>query len=224
MSVTNARRTSLADKLCKGYMDTFELKKEQKRLAEKVVLKDDPVKVKTIGGTECLATGNKLLACVVVCEYPSLKLIEKKTYLLPDPLPYKAGFLAYREMPAIIEAYNKLEQEPDLILVKGAGIAHPRKFGMASHLGIALNKPTIGVTQKLLSGKIQGGKIMLHNDIVGFEIKTKEHANPVYASPGHLVSLGSVLKIVSKTIKYPHKMPEPLHLARKIAKRKVKDL
>src|SRR3989338_1373149 len=152
-------------------MDTFELKKEQLKLAPKVELKDGFTRIKTIGGAACFPVGNKLLAGGVVCEFPSLNLLEKHTYLLSDPLNYIPGFSAYREMPALIEAYNQLEQEPDLLLVNGVGIAHPRKIGLASHLGLALNLPTIGITSKLLAGKVQQGKIILNNEVVGFEIK-----------------------------------------------------
>ncbi|PIZ51227.1 hypothetical protein COY27_04350 [Candidatus Woesearchaeota archaeon CG_4_10_14_0_2_um_filter_33_13] len=204
-------------------MDTFELKKEQSKLANKIIVKDLFDKIKTIGGAECIALGEKILAVVVVCEFPSLKMIEKKTYLLSSPLPYKPGYQAYREMPALMEAYNQLSEEPDILLVKGFGINHPRKFGMAAHLGLALNQPTIGVTQKNIVGKVEKGKIIFQNDIVGFEITTKEHANPVYVSPGHGVSLGSALDLVSKIILPPHKMPEPLHISHKIAKKKVND-
>lgn len=203
-------------------MDIFELKKEQLKLKEKIEVRDGFDKIKLIAGADCYPLNHKLIACVTVCEYPSLKLIETKTYLLNDPLPYLSGFLAYREMPAIIEAFNQLDNEPDLILVKGAGIAHPRKIGMASHLGLVLNKPTIGLTQKLLVGKVEQGKIILDNEIVGFEIKTREHANPIYVSPGHLVSLGSALNMIKETIIPPHKMPEPLHLARKFSKKEGK--
>lgn len=87
-----------------------------------------------------------------------------------------------------------------------------------------MNKPTIGITKNLLLGRIESGKIMLDNDIVGFEIKTKEHANSLFVSPGHLVSLGSTLNIIPKTIQFPHKMPEPIHLAHKIAKKKLGEL
>jgi len=204
-------------------MDTFELKKEQSKLANKIIVKDLFDKIKTIGGAECIALGEKILAVVVVCEFPSLKMIEKKTYLLSSPLPYKPGYQAYREMPALMEAYNQLSEEPDILLVKGFGINHPRKFGMAAHLGLALNQPTIGVTQKNIVGKVEKGKIIFQNDIVGFEITTKEHANPVYVSPGHGVSLGSALDLVSKIILPPHKMPEPLQISHKIAKKKVND-
>jgi deoxyribonuclease V len=205
-------------------MDLYELKKEQYKLAQKVILKDGFTKIKTIGGVDCAQVKDKLIACAVVCEFPSLKLIEKQTFILPDPLPYRPGFLAYREMPAIIEAFNKLEQEPDLLLVDGPGILHPRKFGMASHLGLALNKPTIGLTNKFSIGHVENGKIYLDNEIVGFEIETREHANPLYLSPGHLISLGACLRIIQQCIKYPHKLPEPLHLAHQLVNKERKKL
>ena len=205
-------------------MDLYELKKEQRKLAPKIILQDGFNKIKTISGVDCAQDKNKLLACVVVCEFPSLKLLEKKTFLLPDPLPYRPGFLAYREMPAIIEAFNRLDIEPDLILVDGSGILHPRKLGMASHLGLALNKPTIGVTKKFFIGQIENGKVYLDKELAGFEIKTKEQAKPLYISPGHLISLGTTLQIIRQTIKPPHKLPEPLHLAHRLAKKEMKKL
>ena len=204
-------------------MDTFELKKEQGRLARKVILHDDFTKVRTIGGVECVNADNKLIAVVVVCEYPSMKLLRKKTYILSDPLPYQPGFAAYREMPAIIEAYNLLDEEPDILIVKGSGILHPRRMGLATHLGLILNKPTIGVTEKLMIGNIENGKIFLGPELCGFEVKTREHSNSVYISPGHFMSLGSCLRIVRESIQYPHKMPEPLHISHKIGKKMVKE-
>lgn len=205
-------------------MDLLELKKEQRKLSEKIVLKDTFTKIKTIGGVDCAQDKNKLLACAVVCEFPSLKLLEKQTAILSDPLPYRPGFLAYREMPALIEAFNRLETEPDLILVDGSGILHPRKLGMASHLGLALNKPTIGVTKTFFVGKIDKGKIYLDNELSGFEIRTRNHANPLYVSPGHLVSLGTCLNIIQQSLKPPHKLPEPLHLAHRLAKKEMERL
>jgi len=203
-------------------MDTFELKKEQDKLAQRVQLQDSFTKIKTIGGVDCVQKDNKLLACVVVLEYPSLKFLEKKTAVLHDPLPYRPGFLAYREMPAIIEAFNMLEQEPDVLLVDGTGILHPRKLGMASHLGLALNQPTIGVNSKLHLGNVENGKIYFNNEFLGFEVKTREHATPIYVSPGHLITLGTSLQTVQRSIQHPHKLPEPLHLAHKLAKKEIK--
>ena len=203
-------------------MDIYELKREQSRFAQRVELQDRFARIKTIGGVDCAQINNKLVASVVVCEYPSMNLIEKKSFVLSDPLPYVTGFLAYREMPAIIEAFNKLENEPDLVLVDGTGILHPRKLGLASHLGLSLNIPTIGVIKKPFCGQIENSKVYLGKELVGFEIKTREHASPLYVSPGHLVSLGSCLKIIKDSIKPPHKLPEPIHIAHRVAKKKVK--
>ncbi len=130
-------------------MDTFELRREQLKLAPKIVLNDSFKEIKTLGGAVCLQMGNKLLACIVVCEFPSFKVKEQKTYVLDNPLPYRPGFTAYREMPAIIEAFNQLDEEPDILLVKGAGVLHQHNMGVASHLGLALNMSTIGVQDKV---------------------------------------------------------------------------
>ena len=205
-------------------MDTTELKREQFKLAPRIVLRDGFNKVNTIGGADWIQVENKLISCVTICEFPSLKLKEKVTFVLDNPLPYKPGFLAYRAMPAIIEAFNKLNEEPDLLLVKGNGILHPRKIGIASHVGLVLNQATIGIIDKLSLGKVEKGKVLNHGEIFGFEVKPKGHAKPIYVSPGHQISLGSSLQIIQKTIVYPHKMPEPLHIAHKILKKKVKEM
>lgn len=200
-------------------MDLFELKREQEKLSHRISLRDTFSEIRAIGGAVCQQMGNKLLASVVVCEFPSFKIKEKKNYLLENPLPYKPGFEAYREMPAIIEAFNRLEEEPDIMLVKGPGILQPRRLGIASHLGLALNIPTIGVQDALHFGTVQDGKVLVDGEILGFEIKTKEHSNPIYVSPGHNISLGTMLNIVTKTIVPPHKLPEPLHLAHKLGRK-----
>ncbi|MEK6905254.1 MAG: endonuclease V, partial [Nanoarchaeota archaeon] len=151
--------------------------------------------------------GNKLLATVVVCEFPSFEVKEYKSYVLDNPLPHKLGFEAYREIPAIIEAVNQLDEEPEVLLVKGSGVLHPRRIGIASHLGLELNIPTIGVQDKLTFGTLQEGKIILDGTVLGFEIKTKEFSNPLFVSPGHNISVKTALDIVSKSIVHPHKLP-----------------
>ena len=198
-------------------MDNYELKKEQLRLAPKIILKDNFEKINKVAGIYAAQYNKQIKAFVIVCEFPSFKILEKKSYTLDDPLAVAPEFNAYREMPAMIEAYNQLEIEPDLILVKGPVIAHPRKIGIASHLGLALNKPTLGVTDKLIYGNIEQGKIIINNEIRGFEVKTREYANPLYLSPGYMISLGSSLDLISKMIVPPHKLPEPLYLAHRFA-------
>ena len=205
-------------------MDIIELKKEQLKLASKVVLRDSFTQVKLVGGADYFPVGDKILAAVVVCKYPSFEIVEKKTFLLDNPLPSRSEYLAYRVMPAIIEAFNELTEEPDVLFVRGDGINHPRKFGLASHLGLALQIPTLGVVTNNNVGNIENGKIMFENEIVGFAIKTREHANEIYVSPGHLMSLGSALQLVKDSVRFPHKMPEPLHIAHKLAKKKAKKM
>src|SRR3989344_2746701 len=166
-------------------MDLVELKREQAKLSYRVKLENSFQEIKTIGAAECQVIGNKLLATVVVCEFPSFKVKEQKSYTLDNPLPFKQGFAAYREMPAMIEEVNQLEEEPDLLLVKGDGIVHPRGLGIASHLGLELNLATIGIQDSLTFGNLQDGKILADGRVVGFEIKTKEFSNPIFISPGH---------------------------------------
>ena len=200
-------------------MDLVELKREQAKLSYRVKLENSFQEIKTIGAAECQVMGSKLLATVVVCEFPSFKVKEQKSYLLGNPLPYKQGFVAYREMPAIIEAVNQLEEEPDLLLVKGEGIVHPRGLGIAAHLGLELNLATIGIQDSLTFGDLQDGKILIDGQVAGFEIKTKEFSNPLFISPGHNVSLETIKEIIPKTIIHPHKLPEPLHLAHKLGRK-----
>ncbi len=200
-------------------MDFFELEREQLRLAQKVQLQDGFSTVKTIGGVACCVKGKDLMACVVVCEFPSFKLLGFGQYLLHDPLPYYAGFLAYREMPAIIEAYNQLNVEPDVLFVEGEGIAHPRRCGIASHVGVVLRVPTVGVSDRLSCGVVDEGKIVFHGEVRGMEIVTREYAKGVYVSPGHLVSVERAVELLRQCMVYPHKMPEPIHLAHKILRK-----
>ncbi len=204
-------------------MKIEDLKQEQLKLSQKIVLKDEFKKIKTVAGIDQVYQDKEVISCIVVCDYKTLKIIEKQIAKVKAPIPYIPGLLAYREMPAAIEAYNKLETKPDVIIVDGHGIAHKRRFGLASHLGLALNKPTIGLAKSLVIGKVENGKIFIEKDMVGFEFKSKEHARSLYVSPGHLISLGTALKVITETIKPPHKLPEPLYLAHKFAKKELKN-
>lgn len=198
----------------------FNLKKmeaEQARLSRKLILKDsfEADKIEKIAGVDQTFIKNTIISSIVICEYKTMKPIEKKYAVVKSKMPYIPGFLSYRESPAIIEAYHLLERDFDVLLVDGNGILHPRKFGMASHLGLALDKPTIGIAKNLLVGESKEGEIYVDGELRGVEIKTKEHANPLYVSPGHMISLKTAEEIVKKCIVAPHKMPEPLQLAHK---------
>lgn len=197
-------------------IDLKKLKKEQIELSKKIILKDGFKKINLIAGVDQAYLDEKVISCIAVFSYPKLELREKKFAMLKVNFPYISGFLAYREMPVIIEAFHQLENKPDLVLVDANGILHPRRCGMASHLGLVLNLPTIGISKRLSLGEVKNGRVFSGKDLVGFEVKTREKAKPLYISPGHLVSFGSCLKIIKETIKYPHKLPEPLHAAHRL--------
>jgi deoxyribonuclease V len=192
-------------------------KSEQLSLAKKVVIKDEFDEIKLVGGVDQAFNGNEVISAAVVCDYKTMKIIEKKSASVCTTFPYIPGYLSYREAPAIVEAVSKLENKPDVLLVDGHGIAHPRKIGLASHVGLLLDIPTIGVAKNLLCGEIKEDKIIIGERIVGFCLTAKEHANPLFVSPGHKVSLKSSLEIVRNCARLPHKLPEPLHLAHRYA-------
>ncbi|MCX8146850.1 MAG: endonuclease V [Candidatus Woesearchaeota archaeon] len=200
-------------------MNIQKLKEEQLKLAEKVIIIDSFDKIKYIGGCDQSYSGNKIISCVVVMD-EKMKIVDKAFAEKECNFPYIPGFLSYRESPAVVEAFNKLKIKPDILMVDGNGILHPRRFGMASHLGIILDIPTIGITKSLLIGKVIDGKIEVDKEIRGMEVKTREFSNPLYVSPGHRISLKTAVEIVKKSIIFPHKLPEPLHLAHRLAKKR----
>jgi deoxyribonuclease V len=196
-------------------MNVRDLKKEQLRLAKKVVVKDDFEELEYIGGCDQAFVDDKVVSAVVVLDYNTLKVVEKKYATADAPIQYIPGFLSYRESPAVIAAVSKLEQKPDILMVDGNGILHPRRIGMASHLGILLDMPTIGVAKKLFLGEEKDGKIIVEEEARAIAMKTKEHAKPIYISPGHRVSLKTAAEITKKCLVEKHKLPEPLHEAHK---------
>lgn len=198
-------------------MNLIKLKEEQIKLSKKVIINDKFEKIKTIAGVDQTFINEEIISAIVVCNYKDLKPLEKKYIVLNVKFPYISGFLSYRESPAILEAFNKLQEKPDLLIVDGNGILHPRRIGMASHVGILLDMPTIGVAKGLMAGDLKDKTIYMEKEARGYEFKTKEHSNPIYVSPGHKVSLRSSLEIVKKCIYLPHKLPEPLYLAHRYA-------
>ena len=198
-------------------MDIRKLEEEQIKLAKKVIVKDIFEKTERIAGVDQAFADGDVISGIVVCSYKDLKLIEKKYAVVKAKFPYLSGFLSYRESPAIIEAFNQLENKPDILIVDGNGILHPRRIGMASHLGILLDIPTIGVAKRLIAGEVREGTVYIEKEARGYELATREHSKPLYVSPGYKVSLKTSLEIVKKCIKFPHKLPEPLYLAHRYA-------
>jgi len=118
-----------------------------------------------------------------------MKVIEKKHAVVAATIPYVPGFLAYREMPAVLEAFHLLENKPQLLFCDGNGILHPFRIGLASHLGLILDIPTIGITKKKLCGNVVDNTIMIDDEKRGYMLTTKEFAKPIVVSPGFKISL-----------------------------------
>jgi len=196
-------------------MNIRDLKKEQIKLAKKVVVKDDFDELNYIGGCDQAYTDSKVISCVVILDYKTLEVVERKYAVADAPIQYIPGFLSYRDSPAVVEAMSKIEQKPDVLMVDANGILHPLRIGMASHLGILLDMPTIGVAKKLQLGEEKDGKVVVEGETRAAIMKTKEHAKPIYVSPGHRISLKTALEVVKKCMVEKHKLPEPLHEAHK---------
>ena len=195
----------------------IDMRKEQLNLAKKIIIKDELNKIERVAGCDRAYFDNKIISAIVVCDYKSLMPIERKAAIKKAEMNYMPGYLAYREMPAIMRAFEKLTNKVDLLMVEAHGITHPRRIGMASHLGLVLDMPTIGVAKKLLCGEIKEDKVVIDKEIRGELLKTREHSKPLIISPGHRISLKTAVEVVKKCIKVPHKLPEPLYFAHKHA-------
>lgn len=197
--------------------DFTKLKEEQLKLAKKVIVRDSFEKLELVGGVDASYNGEDVIAAIVVCDYITMELKEKAFSVVKAKIPYLSGFLAYREGPSISGAYAKLENKPDVMMFDGNGILHPRRCGLASHMGVLLDQASIGISKHLMAGEINGSKVYIDKEARAEIVVTREHSKPVYVSIGHKISLKTSIEIVNKCMRFPHKLPEPLHLAHKYA-------
>ena len=199
----------------------------QKQFAYEVIAEDKfDAPVKTVAGID-LGYDDKTgrsRAVVVVLKFPELKLVESAEAVMPIQFPYVPGLLSFRETPVAVKALEKLENAPDLILCDGQGIAHPRRFGIACHIGLITGVPSIGVAKSLLVGKYgtlgetRGSiaPLVYRNEEVGVVLRTKDNIQPVYVSVGHKISLETAVQYVLQcTPKY--RLPETTRLADRLA-------
>lgn len=201
-----------------------ELEKEQLELARKVVKHDAYSKLELIGGLDVRILEDKVICSIAVCNYRDMQVLEHVLAEKECKIRYLPGFRAQNELGIMIEAFNKLKRKPDVLLINASGTLHPRKCGLASHLGVILDQPVIGVTKNLLCGKNKDGYIILDNEVVGRAILTKEKTKPLFVSIGHRVSLDKSIEIVKNCMKPEHKLPEPIILAQEIIKKETNRL
>ncbi|WP_141670041.1 deoxyribonuclease V [Gilliamella sp. App2-1] len=207
-----------------------QLKQTQQMLAKKVILTDTFCQsIKFIGGTDVgfEDDGHVTRAAMVVLTYPDFKVVEYHIARIKTQFPYIPGYLSFREYPALIEAWQQVTQKPDLLFVDGQGVAHPRRLGIASHLGLLLDMPTIGVAKKKLCGQYeplpkQAGSVTPLQDKqkqIGWVLCSKNNCNPLFISAGHRVSQDSALKWVNLCL-CGYRLPEPTRWADAIASNK----
>ncbi|RLF17683.1 MAG: endonuclease V [Thermoprotei archaeon] len=199
-------------------------RRSQRILASLVKEVDElPERIRTVGGADIAYKGDIAYGVAVLLDFPSLVVKKYAVSSIKVKFPYIPTLLAFREAGPIIDAVKKLGQFPDILFVDGQGRAHPYRLGLACHVGVVLDIPTIGIAKKKLCGKIGPFKngwapIIDNGEVVGAALITKEGCNPIYVSVGHKVSLETAIKLTLKCIR-GHKLPEPVRLAHNIATR-----
>jgi len=200
--------------------------KIQRALQGHVKLEDDFGEIKTVAGVDVGFEKNNSItrAAVAVLDFKSLDVVETAVARRPTTFPYVPGLLSFREIPAVLEAMLELDAVPDLLLCDGQGIAHPRRFGIAAHLGLLLDIPAVGVAKSRLTGthgdvpaeKGSFVPLMDKDDQIGVVLRTRTNVKPLYISPGHRVSIDTARKLVMKCIT-KYRLPETTRRAHKLA-------
>lgn len=198
----------------------------QESLRGKIVARDRFAKIRTVAGIDVgfEKRGTITRAAVVVLDFPGLTLREQAIARLPTRFPYVPGFLSFREAPAVLAAMKKLHTRPDLILCDGQGLAHPRRFGLACHLGLLLDISSIGVAKSRLTGthgdvpEQKGGWVALEDkgEVVGAVLRTRTGVKPVYVSIGHRISLATAIDYVLRCTTC-YRLPETTRHAHRLA-------
>ena len=185
----------------------------------------DICEIRYVAGADAAYDKDTIYAAIVVMKLPGLEVVEKTCSVQEVPFPYIPGLLSFREGPAILDAFSNLTTAPDLIFMNGHGYAHPKRFGLACHVGLLLDIPSIGVAKRLLIGEAAqpdtergSTKPVLDNgEIIGRAVRTVQDAKPVFVSAGHKVDLAQAVDMALKMTTI-HRITEPLwhadHLSR----------
>ncbi len=199
----------------------------QRRLAGKVIVGDDlPASVRTVAGVDAAFPRGRGVtrAAVVLMSFPELDLLDEVVVERATEMPYIPSLLSFRELPAVLAALEQLKITPDLILCDGQGRAHPRRFGIACHLGVETGLATVGVAKSRLCGtfeepgNLKGEQSALHDgdERIGMVVRSRTGVRPIFVSNGHRISLDSAVKFaMACTPKY--RLPEPIRMADRLA-------
>ena len=194
----------------------------QKRLRSQVKITPLEKSIRTIAGADI--SFNKfestVYAGIVVLSLPSLEVVEEVGVVSETKFPYVPGLLSFRETPSVLEAWEKLKTEPDAVMFDGQGIAHPRRVGIASHVGLLIERPTLGCAKSVLVGKYEEPgeergswtEMVDKGEVVGAALRTKTRVAPIYVSPGHLIDLEGAVGL-TLACDGGYRQPEPTRRA-----------
>lgn len=181
-------------------------------------------KISYVAGVDCSVKNNISRAAIVVMAYPVLEVVETATDQIPTPFPYIPGLLSFREGEVILKAHKKLSHVPDVYIFDGQGIMHPRRLGIAAHIGLWLQKPTVGCGKTRLIGthdelgqeKGEMTPILDKEETIGMLVRTRANVKPVYISVGHTATLDTACTLIMQcTTRY--RLPEPIRMADRLA-------
>lgn len=195
----------------------------QQRLRDRVRIVPPPPHPRIVAGADCAFTpdGSEVVAAVVVFELPGPVEIERREGRAPVTFPYVPGLLTFREAPALLDAFARVESEPDVVLFDGQGIAHPRRMGLATHLGLWLDRPTVGCAKSRLTGENRGepGEVRGRwralfdgEETIGRVVRTRDGVKPMWISPGHRCDVSGAMR-VALLCGAGYRLPEPTRVA-----------
>jgi len=200
----------------------------QQELRNKIVLKKLDKDIQYIAGTDISLNLDSDIAYagIIVLDYGTLQPVAYAAAMGKIDFPYIPGLLSFREIPALMQAWEQLPVQPDVVMVDGHGIAHPRRMGIATHFGLVIDTPTLGCAKKILTGKYamplpekgSYSEIKSREEVLGYALRTRTNVKPVFVSPGHLITHIESLQIAQHcAVKY--RLPEPTRLAHQLVNR-----
>jgi deoxyribonuclease V len=205
--------------------------KTQLQLSKNIIFEDKlPEKIRFVAGVDVAYKKGTSIGAVAVLSYDSLEVAESQTAFCETRFPYIPTLLSFREIPPAVLSIKKLQKQPDVFLVDGNGFAHPYRCGFASHLGLVIGEPTIGVAKSRLFGEVEESKVQKDaaflkdkGKVIGAVITTMHGSKPVYVSVGHMISLETAIKIV-RHCTVNNRIPEPILKAHELATLKKQEI
>jgi deoxyribonuclease V len=200
----------------------------QNELRQKIDISERTLNINTIGGADISLNlySTTIYAGIILLSFPQLLPVAYSLVKAETHFPYVPGFLAFREVPALVKVWEQMPQKPGVLVVDGHGIAHPRRMGIASHFGVVTGQVSMGCAKKILCGKYQepgaeqhaNSPILDKQEQIGYAYRSKAKTAPVYVSPGHLIGMNNSLQVMRQCVgKY--RIPEPTRLAHELVNR-----